>query len=80
MMVEDISGRDDLLMLSDTSEIARTLHSVGLIDQNIDEVSDFDSDQLEYGCLFVGIGEGEYIEVYGCISSIPWSDNASVFL
>ena len=72
MMVEDISGRDDLLVLSDTSEVARTLYSIGLIDQNIDEVDDFDFDQLEYGCLFVGIGDGEYTEVYGCERSIPW--------
>ena len=72
MIVEDINGRDDLMLISDTSGVARTLYSIGLIGQNIDEVNDFDFDQLEYGCLFVGIGDGEYTEVYGCISSMPW--------
>ena len=74
MIVEDTNDRDDLMLISDTSEIARTLYSIGLIAQNIDEVDDFDYDRLEYGCLFVGIGEGEYTEVYGCISSMAWTN------
>ena len=59
MLVRDLEDRTDLILVTDSQDIEAIQDSTGL-------------DLSEYGCLLVAIGEGEYTEVYGIESSVPW--------
>ncbi len=47
-------------LVSNSQDIHATLESIGKLDQ-LDDC----------GCLFVEVGEGEYLSVYECTHSVP---------
>jgi len=59
MRVYDLQDRPDLVLVTDSQDIGAVGESIG-------------RDLSEYGCLLVAVGEGEYTEVYGIESSVPW--------
>jgi hypothetical protein len=59
MLVRDVP--DDYILVSDSQDITATLESIG-----------YDGDPSDYGCLFVLVGDGDYVHVYGCESNVPY--------
>lgn len=52
---------DELLQISTSQDVRATLESIGLAHLATD-----------FGCLFVGVEDGEYSEVWACESSVPY--------
>lgn len=52
---------DDYVLVTDSQDIEATLESIG-----------YQGDTSDYGCLFVLVGDGDYIAVYGCESIVPY--------
>lgn len=57
----DLEDNGELILLTDS--------------QDIDAVKEYlgNPDWFDYGCLFVKIGEGDYEEIYGCESNVPYN-------
>ena len=61
MQVKDIT--DEFVLITDEQEIRAVGDSIGAPD-----IAD------EFGCLFVEINDGDYGQIWGCMSAVPWND------
>ena len=48
-------------LITDSQEIEKILNDIGIY--------------LDFGCLFVLTGDGDYISIYGCEYSVPLLDH-----
>jgi hypothetical protein len=58
--VEDLQNNLSFDLIQNSQDIKHILESIGIIDNG------------NYGCLFVEVLDGEYGEIYGCSSNIPY--------
>jgi len=59
-VVSDLESDPDLMLLSDSQDIQAVADYLG------------NPDWFDYGCLFVKVDDGDYSEIYGCESSVPY--------
>jgi hypothetical protein len=59
-VVSDLESDQDLMLLSDRQDIRAVADYLG------------NPEWFDYGCLFVKVGDGDYSEIYGCESSVPY--------
>lgn len=62
MEVQDIAYNKGMTLITDHQEIVTILESIGLADH-----------ADEFGCLFVRVGDGEYLDIYGCAPCVPYN-------
>jgi hypothetical protein len=56
---------DSYTLVTDSQEIRYILENIGYF-------TDKYSDDTDYGCLFVLVGDGDYDTIYGCEHSVPY--------
>ena len=58
MKIKDIP-EENFVLITDSQEIEYIL-------------TNYTRDKKSYGCLFVQLGEGEFVKIYGCKDTIPY--------
>lgn len=51
---------EDLTLVDDSREVRHILDSIGYDDKGL------------FGCLFVGVEDGDYTDIYAIRGSVPW--------
>ncbi len=63
--IKDIQDRDDLILVTDSQEVQSVL-------EHINYPPEDDENALDFSGLFVSIQDGDFVEIYAYLGSIPY--------
>ena len=63
--IKDIQDRDDLILVTDSQEVQSVLEHVNYPPED-------DENALDFSGLFVSIQDGDFVEIYAYLGSIPY--------
>jgi len=63
--IKDIQDRDDLILVTDSQEVQAVL-------DHIRYPPNGDEDPMDFSGLFVSIQDGDYLEIFAYLGSIPY--------
>jgi len=63
--IKDIQDRDDLILVTDSQDVQSVL-------DHINYPPSGDEDPMDFSGLFVSIQDGDYLEIFAYLGSIPY--------